>query len=130
MRRTLLLPFAMCCAAFALPANAFPMIDPPEAGARKPLVAVAVTHCPPGQRLVAAGYARKGKWRHCSAWGARGGGPSDNMAGQLNAQEAAQHGAMRPPGSDGGPYGQPSPTQGIPGAWQAPASTHLPPGYR
>jgi hypothetical protein len=132
MRRISLLAFAICCASFALPANALVVPDRMDAKAEKPIITVAVTHCPPGQRLVPAGYQRKGKWRprHCSGWVSRGASPGDSMAGQLNAQEAMQHQGMRPPGSDGGAYGQPSPTQGIPGAWQSPASTHLPPGYR
>ena len=59
----------------------------------------------------------------------RGGtGPSDKVANQLNAQEAANHvtPGMMGAGSHGGPYGQPSPTQGIPGAYQPSASSHSP----
>jgi hypothetical protein len=59
----------------------------------------------------------------------RGGtGPSDKVANQLNAQEAANHvtPGMMGAGSHDGPYGQPSPTQGIPGAYQPSASSHSP----
>jgi hypothetical protein len=57
-----------------------------------------------------------------------GTGPSDNVANRLNAQEAASHLApgMMGAGSHGGPYGQPTPTQRIPGASQPSASSHPP----
>ena len=58
----------------------------------------------------------------------QGVGYSDNIANQLNAQEAARSGARGMMGSPG-PYGQPSPTQGMPGAWQASASSHPPIKY-
>jgi hypothetical protein len=62
-------------------------------------------------------------------------GSSDNIANQLNAQElqraggapAAPAGGMAP-GTLGGGYGQPSPTQGIPGGDQPSASSHPPLG--
>ena len=55
-------------------------------------------------------------------------GPSDNVANRLNAQESASHlsPGMMGAGSHGGSYGQPTPTQGIPGAYQPSASTHPP----
>jgi hypothetical protein len=58
---------------------------------------------------------------------------SDSMANQLNAQELqrVQGGGGRrnlmAPGTLGGGYGQPSPTQGIPGGDQPSASSHPPP---
>jgi hypothetical protein len=59
----------------------------------------------------------------------------DSMANQLNAQELARvqgggasAGGMAP-GTLGGGYGQPAPTQGIPGGNQPSASSH-PPAYR
>ena len=57
-----------------------------------------------------------------------GTGPNDNVANQLNTQEAANHltPGMMGAGSHGGPYGQPTPTQGIPGAYQPSASSHSP----
>ena len=132
MQRSLLLPITMCCAAFALPANALMVVDRPEVKAEKPILNIA-SRCPPGTRLVPAGYQRKGKWRdaYCSRWVSQRAGPTDTVANQLNAQQRAQsQGGMMLPGSGGGPFGQPTPTQGVPGAWQSPASTHLPPGYR
>jgi hypothetical protein len=62
--------------------------------------------------------------------------PSDNVANQLNAQEAARTGSSAPmggpPGMMGsrvaGAYGQPNPEQGIPGAGQSLASSHYPSG--
>lgn len=61
----------------------------------------------------------------------------DSVASQLNAQELArvQGGGAAPvargmaPGTLGGGYGQPAPTQGIPGGNQPSASSH-PPAYR
>ena len=58
---------------------------------------------------------------------------SDSMANQLNAQELqrVQGGGggrnLMAPGTLGGGYGQPSPTQGIPGGDQPSASSHPPP---
>jgi hypothetical protein len=64
-------------------------------------------------------------------YGRRSGAPQDNMANQLNAQELARMGGAGPgPGMAGsyrGGYGQPSPTEGMPGAYQPSASSH-PPG--
>jgi len=61
----------------------------------------------------------------------RGTGSSDNIANQLNSQELGRVGGSVPPGGSslrGGwnepSYGQPSPTQGIPGAGQPSASSH------
>jgi hypothetical protein len=112
MRSTLLLPIAMCCAAFALPANALVAVDLPAAKLEKPIVTVAAhhhckvgdtcdsaAHCPPGTRWVPAKYGRAGKWRlsHCSNWVYRP-SPTDTVANQLNTQESAQHqGGMMPP---------------------------------
>ena len=76
---------------------------------------------------------------------ARGASPSDNMANQLNAQELGRVGGSSPPGMAqpnptqggdylsapgtlGGGYGQPAPTQGIPGGNQPAASSHPPYG--
>jgi hypothetical protein len=60
---------------------------------------------------------------------------SDNIANQLNAQEAQRAGGApaasaggMAPGTLGGGYGQPSPTQGIPGGDQPSASSHPPMG--
>ena len=57
-----------------------------------------------------------------------GTGPSDNVANRLNAQESASHllPGMMGAGSQGGSYGQPAPTQGIPGAYQPSASANPP----
>ena len=56
---------------------------------------------------------------------------SDSMANQLNAQELSRAGGggrnPMAPGTLGGGYGQPSPTQGIPGGDQPSASSHPPP---
>jgi hypothetical protein len=56
----------------------------------------------------------------------------DSMANQLNAQELQRVGGggarnLMAPGTLGGGYGQPSPTQGIPGGDQPSASSHPPP---
>jgi hypothetical protein len=54
---------------------------------------------------------------------------SDSMANQLNTQELQRVGGGRnlmAPGTLGGGYGQPSPTQGIPGGDQPSASSHPP----
>jgi len=62
---------------------------------------------------------------------ARHGRPTDSMANQLNAQEAASHtgGGMAPAPAYGGPrnqYGQPNQVYGIPGAGQPSASGPTP----
>jgi hypothetical protein len=83
-----------------------------------------------------AGKARHKRVRHSMATRhgkkmARGGSP-DNVANQLNAQElqrqggAPAAGGLMAPGTLGGGYGQPSPTQGIPGGNQPSASSHPP----
>ena len=119
-RMLLLLPIAMCCAAFALPANALVAVDRPAAKLEKPLVTIAThckagdhcaaaAHCPPGTRWTPAKYGRAGKWRvaHCTSWVSR---PTDSVANQLNAQQRAQYqGGGMPPGPSGGPYAQPTP---------------------
>jgi hypothetical protein len=54
---------------------------------------------------------------------------SDSTANRLNAQELQRVGGGRDlmaPGTLGGGYGQPSPTQGIPGGDQPSASSHPP----
>ena len=61
-----------------------------------------------------------------------------DIANRLNAQELGRVGSSSAPGTGGsygwgfgqggGSYGQPSPTQGIPGAWQSSASPHSPSG--
>jgi hypothetical protein len=55
---------------------------------------------------------------------------SDSMANQLNTQELQRVGGggrnLMAPGTLGGGYGQPSPTQGIPGGDQPSASSHPP----
>src|SRR5262249_30597803 len=65
---------------------------------------------------------------------ARHGRPTDSVANQLNAQEAASHtgGGMAPapamgaPGSPRNQYGQPNQIYGIPGAGQPSAGTPVP----
>ena len=111
MRRTLLLPFVMCCAAFVPPANALVSFDRPAAKSDGRIVTVAAhhhckvgdtcdsaAHCPPGTRWVPAKYGRAGKWRlsHCSSWVYRP-APTDTVANQLNTQESVQHQSMMPP---------------------------------
>jgi hypothetical protein len=61
---------------------------------------------------------------------ARGMAPSDSVANQLNAQEAARRGGggPSPMGAATGPYGQPNQIQGMPGAGQPSASSHMPEG--
>jgi hypothetical protein len=74
-----------------------------------------------GKRVTHRRTARRGKARMAT---------SDSMANQLNAQELSRAGGARnpmAPGTLGGGYGQPSPTQGIPGGDQPSASSHPPP---
>jgi hypothetical protein len=134
MRRALLLPIAMYCTAFALPANALVVVDRPEAKTEKPIITIAA-RCPAGMKWVPAGYQRKGRWRdgHCSSWVARKARPGDVVANQLNAQEVARNsgGGMggAPAPAYGGPrnaYGQPNQIYGIPGAGQPSAGTPVP----
>src|SRR5207249_3337255 len=59
---------------------------------------------------------------------ARSSAPDDNVANQLNAQQLGRMGGgPGVAGPYGAGYGQPSPTQGMPGAYQPSASSH-PPG--
>jgi hypothetical protein len=69
MRVALLLPIALCCAAFALPANAVMKVNPPEVGVGRPIISIA-HRCPAGMGWVPAGYQWKGKWKdgYCSTW--------------------------------------------------------------
>ena len=69
MRVALLLPIALCCAAFALPAKAGVMVDRLGPVAGQEIITVA-NRCPPGTGWVPAGYQWKGKWKdgHCSTW--------------------------------------------------------------
>jgi hypothetical protein len=68
MRIALLLSIALCCAAFALPANA-------ASGDRAGFLAAqaATQKCPPGSWWIPEGYQWKGKWKaaHCSKVTAR-----------------------------------------------------------
>jgi hypothetical protein len=67
MRIALLLSIALCCAAFAVPANA--AADKPGVGTGQSVA----PRCPPGSWWVPEGYQRKGKWKpgHCSRVTAR-----------------------------------------------------------
>jgi hypothetical protein len=59
----------------------------------------------------------------------RGGtSPSDNVANQLNAQQAAGMAPAPAYGRPTGPYGQPNQIYGIPGAGQASPSPEFPSG--
>jgi hypothetical protein len=77
--------------------------------------------------------ARKARHHHGAGHPvAHHGRPSESMANQLNAQEAASHtgGGMAPamgaPGSPRNQYGQPNQVYGIPGAGQPSAGTPVP----
>ena len=67
MRGALLLPIALCCTAFMLPANAVMTGDKPEIAAPQAIIGIA-QRCPPGSWWIPEGYQRKGKWKpaHCS----------------------------------------------------------------
>ena len=103
MRVVSVLSIGVCCAAFALPATAGVAVGMHGPAAGKAIITIA-DRCPPGLQWVPAGYAAKGKWKdgHCSTWSS---------------------GSSMPYGYGGG-YGQPSPTAGMPGAWQPSASSH------
>ena len=64
MRVALLLSIAVCCAAFAVTANAAATADKPGVGAGQSIA----PRCPPGSWWVPEGYQRKGKWKagYCS----------------------------------------------------------------
>jgi hypothetical protein len=67
MRGALLLPIALCCTAFILPANAVMTGNKPEIGAPQAIIGI-TQRCPPGSWWIPEGYQRKGKWKpaHCS----------------------------------------------------------------
>ena len=67
MRGALLLPIALCCTAFMLPANAVMTGNKPEVGAGQAIIGIA-QRCPPGSWWIPEGYQREGKWKpaHCS----------------------------------------------------------------
>lgn len=95
----------------------------PAASAAAPMAPMASERARPHRvRTVRHRTVRRGK--------ARGGAPSDSVANQLNAQEAARTGggAPSPMGAATGPYGQPNQIQGMPGAGQPSASSHMPEG--
>ena len=69
--------------------------------------------------------ARKARHHYATRRGSAS--PSDNMAGQLNAQEAARGGAPAPAyGGATNVYGQPNQVYGIPGAGQPSPSPDSP----
>jgi hypothetical protein len=80
----------------------------------------------------AANRSYRHTYRYHASYRAR---PGD-IANQLNAQELGRVGSSSAAGMAGsygwgydqgaGGYGQPSPTQGMPGAWQPSASSHPP----
>jgi hypothetical protein len=116
MRVVSVLSIGVCCAAFALPANAGVVVGTHGPAAGKAIITIA-DRCPPGLQWVPAGYAAKGKWKdgHCSTWSSGSSMPYGYGAGY--SQPATPYGY-------GGGYGQPSPTAGMPGAWQPSASSH------
>ena len=70
MRGALLLSTALCCAVFALPADAV-VVTPGkhQLGAGQAIIKIAQPQkCPPGSWWIPEGYQRKGKWKpgHCS----------------------------------------------------------------
>jgi hypothetical protein len=93
----------------------------PAASAAAPMAPMASERARP-HRVRTHRTVRRGK--------ARGAAPSDSVANQLNAQEAARTGggAPSPMGAATGPYGQPNQIQGMPGAGQPSASSHMPEG--
>ena len=95
----------------------------PSASAAAPMAPMASSRARP-HRMRAGPHktARHGR--------ARGGSASDSVANQLNAQEAAKApgAGMAAPDAYPNPYGQRSPTQGIPGSGQAPQSSNYPSG--
>ena len=66
MRLALLLSLALCCTAFAVPANVV-LVSGKKASAGDPVIGIA-QRCPPGSWWIPEGYQRKGKWKpaHCS----------------------------------------------------------------
>jgi hypothetical protein len=123
------------CIAVAAPAQTAPVSPHQELSA--PAITMVRQRCGQGMKRAMGTQDKQGAWhgpcvpKHAARAGtaARSG---DSIADQLNAQEAgrAAGGSSGMLGSRGGPYGQPSPTQGIPGATQSPGTSHLPPGYR
>jgi hypothetical protein len=91
--------------------SATPMKPPPAASAASAPSGTMGTHV--------RSHRVKARHRHATRRGSAR--ASDNMAGQLNAQEAARNAAGAPPPSYGRPtnvYGQPNQVYGIPGAGQ------------
>jgi hypothetical protein len=123
------------CVALAVPAQTAPVVPHQELSVSA--ITMVRQLCGPGMKRAMATQDKHGAW-HGPCVPKRGGHSSGNIgnrgdiANQLNAQEAARTAGGAPDmmGSHGGPYGQPTPTQGIPGTAQSPASSHLPPGYR
>jgi hypothetical protein len=109
MRVASVLSVGLCCVAFALPAKAGVMAERLGPIGGQAIVGIAEV-CPSGSQWVAAGYGRKGEWQiaHCSTWVS--GLPSNYQGGSA--------------GWHLGGYGQPSPTEGMPGSNQPSASSH------
>jgi hypothetical protein len=135
--RAVIVPFVALASSIALavPAQTAPTVPHQEFSVSA--ITMVRQRCGQGMKRAMASQDKHGAW-HGPCVPKRGGHSSGNVANQgdianqLNAQGAARTagGAPNMMGSHGGPYGQPTPTQGIPGAVQAPASSHLPPGYR
>lgn len=119
--------------ALAVPAQTAPVLPHQQLSA--PAITMVRQRCGQGMKRAMATQDKHGAWHGpCVPKQGAGVGPrsADSTANQLNAEEAARTagGSSGMMGSHGGPYGQPSPTQGVPGAAQSPASSHLPSGYR
>jgi hypothetical protein len=129
--RAVIVPFVALASSIALavPAQTAPAVPHQELSVSA--ITMVRQRCGQGMKRAMASQDKHGAWHGpCVPKRGAGAAVSDNISNELNAQESARTAGGGMMGSHGGAYGQPSPTQGIPGAVQSPASSHLPPGYR
>jgi translation initiation factor IF-2 len=128
---------ALAIAAPVWAQTAAPMSPSSRAPAAAPAAtAPAASAAAPAAPMAKARHKRAASHRKATRRGMARKASPDSVANQLNAQElsrvqgggaAPPPGGLMAPGTLGGGYGQPAPTQGIPGGNQPSASSHPPP---
>ena len=110
MRLALLLPSALCCAAFAAPANAAMKIDRPLSVADNTII-----------KIQAMPYGYSGGYGQPYAYY---GGYNQPYGYGWGYAQPYRGGYSQPAAPNGWAYSQPGSTAGIPGSWQPSASSH------
>jgi len=124
-------------AAFAIAAPVWAQTSAPMTPSSRAPAAPAASAPAPAAPMATKARPKRATNRKATRRGTARRASPDSVASQLNAQELSrvQGGGGAPaaggmaPGTLGGGYGQPAPTQGIPGGNQPSASSH-PPAFR